>query len=164
VATGSLTFFQQIGGTIGLTLAGTVLANRLVTEIPTQWSRRGAQADRRQIRRRRGAWTSPGPATWVNGILASVPPEAKAVIEPLIPNIVQGIHEAFSIRQSPQRSGSGIAGALLAFVFRPLPAESNRCGRLSRSRSGRRARRRRRVVRGAAGERWRPTRFGVGLE
>ena len=36
VATGSLTFFQQIGGTIGLTLAGTVLANRLVTEIPTQ--------------------------------------------------------------------------------------------------------------------------------
>ena len=36
VATGSLTFFQQIGGTIGLTLAGTVLANRLVTEIPIQ--------------------------------------------------------------------------------------------------------------------------------
>src|SRR6478735_922557 len=36
VATGSLTFFQQIGGTIGLTLAGTVLADRLVTEIPIQ--------------------------------------------------------------------------------------------------------------------------------
>ena len=26
-----------------------------------------------------------------------MPPEAKAVIEPLIPNIVQGIHEAFSL-------------------------------------------------------------------
>ena len=36
VATASLTFFQQIGGTIGLTLAGSLLATRLVTEIPKQ--------------------------------------------------------------------------------------------------------------------------------
>ena len=34
VATASLTFFQQIGGTIGLTLAGSLLATRLVSEIP----------------------------------------------------------------------------------------------------------------------------------
>ena len=34
VATSSLTFFQQIGGTVGLTLAGTVLADRFGTEYP----------------------------------------------------------------------------------------------------------------------------------
>ena len=36
VATSSLTFFQQIGGTVGLTIAGTVFASRLTEEIPTQ--------------------------------------------------------------------------------------------------------------------------------
>jgi EmrB/QacA subfamily drug resistance transporter len=35
VATSSLTFFQQIGGTVGLTIAGTLFADRLRTEIPT---------------------------------------------------------------------------------------------------------------------------------
>src|SRR5262245_21234503 len=34
VASASLTFFQQIGGTIGLTIAGTVLADTLTRELP----------------------------------------------------------------------------------------------------------------------------------
>ena len=34
VATSNLTFFQQIGGTVGLTLAGTVLGDRFGTEFP----------------------------------------------------------------------------------------------------------------------------------
>src|SRR5207247_9110850 len=34
VATSSLTFFQQIGGTVGLTIAGVVFASRLATEMP----------------------------------------------------------------------------------------------------------------------------------
>ncbi|MEP6638190.1 MAG: MDR family MFS transporter, partial [Chloroflexota bacterium] len=34
VATSSLTFFQQIGGTVGLTIAGTIFADRLTAEIP----------------------------------------------------------------------------------------------------------------------------------
>ena len=36
VATSNLTFFRQIGGSIGLALLGTVFGNRLVAEIPTQ--------------------------------------------------------------------------------------------------------------------------------
>ena len=35
-ATSSLTFFQQIGGTVGLTIAGTIFASKLIDEIPTQ--------------------------------------------------------------------------------------------------------------------------------
>ena len=35
-ATASLTFFQQIGGTIGLTIAGTLLADSLTKELPGQ--------------------------------------------------------------------------------------------------------------------------------
>src|SRR5664280_1526675 len=36
VAPASLTFFQQIGGTVGLTIAGTVFAGRMTTEVPAQ--------------------------------------------------------------------------------------------------------------------------------
>ena len=43
VATSSLTFFQQIGGTVGLTLAGTILADRLVAEIPIQLATSAAE-------------------------------------------------------------------------------------------------------------------------
>jgi EmrB/QacA subfamily drug resistance transporter len=118
VATGSLTFFQQIGGTIGLTLAGTVLANRLVTEIPAQLVAAGVPKPVID-----GFASSGGAGVDLTGtgdlgqrILAAAPAEAKPVIEPLIPNIVQAIHEAFSIAIA-STFWVGIAGALLAFVF-----------------------------------------------
>src|SRR5438046_2068660 len=41
VATSSLTFFQQIGGTVGLTISSTILASRLLTEIPAQLAKVG---------------------------------------------------------------------------------------------------------------------------
>src|SRR6476620_8488655 len=44
VATSSLTFFQQIGGTIGLTVATTLFAARLATEIPIQLTKAGVPA------------------------------------------------------------------------------------------------------------------------
>ena len=74
-----------------------------------------AQADRRRVRGRHRAWTSPGRAISGNGSWPALPPEAKAVIEPLIPNIVQGIHEAFSIAIA-STFWVGIVGAVLAFV------------------------------------------------
>jgi hypothetical protein len=118
VATGSLTFFQQIGGTIGLTLASTVLANRLVTEIPIQLVAAGVPKPIVD-----GFAGSGGAGVDLTGtgdlgqrILSAVPAEAKPLIEPLIPNIVQAIHEAFSIAIA-STFWVGIAGALLAFVF-----------------------------------------------
>ena len=116
VATGSLTFFQQIGGTIGLTLAGTVLANRLVTEIPIQLVAAGVPKPVVDGFGGGGAVDLTGTGDLGERILASVPAEAKAIIQPLIPNIVQGIHEAFSIAIA-STFWVGIIGALLAFVF-----------------------------------------------
>ena len=53
VATSSLTFFQQIGGTVGLTIGGTLFADRLTAEIPRQLVSLGrAPADGRRLRRR----------------------------------------------------------------------------------------------------------------
>ena len=118
VATGSLTFFQQIGGTIGLTLAGTVLADRLVTEIPDQLVAAGVpQPIVDQFAQDGGrALDLTGTGDLGQRILAAVPPEVEAVVEPLIPNIVQGIHEAFSLAIA-STFWVGIVGALLAVVF-----------------------------------------------
>jgi len=120
VATSSLTFFQQIGGTVGLTISGTVLASRLTTEIPTQLVAAGVPP---QFVAQFGAGGGGGGALDLTGtgdlgqrILASVPAGFRGIVEPLIPNIVRGIHEAFAIAIA-STFWVGIAGAIVAAVF-----------------------------------------------
>jgi EmrB/QacA subfamily drug resistance transporter len=117
VATGSLTFFQQIGGTVGLTLAGTILADRLTTELPAQVIKAGVPPEALA-----GLSTaSPavvakldlfGTGDLAGRLAAVVPPEAQA----LITAIVMGVHEAFSIAIA-STFWIGIAGAIVAAVL-----------------------------------------------
>ena len=122
VATGSLTFFQQIGGTVGLTVASTLFASRLVAEIPiqlvsagvppafvTQFAAGGAGGGG-------GSLDLTGTGDLGQRILASLPDAVRPMVEPLIPAIVNGIHEAFSIALA-STFWVGIAGALLAAVL-----------------------------------------------
>jgi EmrB/QacA subfamily drug resistance transporter len=114
VATGSLTFFQQIGGTVGLTLASTILADRLSTELPAQLIKAGVPPQALV-----GLSTaSPadvarldlfGTGDLAGRLAAVVPPEAQA----LIPAIVKGVHEAFSIAIA-STFWIGIGGAIVA--------------------------------------------------
>jgi len=120
VATSSLTFFQQIGGTVGLTIASTSLANRLTSEIPTQLAAAGVP---QQFVSQFSAGGAGGGALDLTGtgdlgkrILASVPAEFRVVVEPLIPNIVRGIHEALSLALA-STFWVGIVGALIAAVL-----------------------------------------------
>ncbi len=113
-ASSSLTFFQQIGGTVGLTIASTIFASRLIEEIPIQLVNSGVpQQFVDQFQSQGGELDLTGTGDLGARILASVPDEFKGFVEPLIPNIVAGIHEAFSIA-----AGStfwiGIVGALIA--------------------------------------------------
>jgi EmrB/QacA subfamily drug resistance transporter len=117
VATGSLTFFQQIGGTVGLTLASTILADRLTTELPAQLIKAGVPPQALV-----GLSTaSPadvakldlfGTGDLAGRLAAVIPPEAQA----LIPAIVKGVHEAFSIAIA-STFWIGIAGAIIAAVL-----------------------------------------------
>jgi EmrB/QacA subfamily drug resistance transporter len=115
VATASLTFFQQIGGTIGLTLAGTIFAARMVTEVPAQLSGAGVPNDMaRQFAGGSGGGIDlTGTGDLGQAILASVPEQARASIAPLIPGIVDAIHQAFSISLA-STFWIGIVGALIA--------------------------------------------------
>ncbi|HEY7968821.1 MAG TPA: MDR family MFS transporter [Candidatus Limnocylindrales bacterium] len=98
VATSSLTFFQQIGGTIGLTVAGTLFAERLVTEIPKQLVAAGVpqQMVDQFAGGGGGQLDLTGTGDLGARILAAVPDPLKGLVEPVIPNIVAGIHMALS--------------------------------------------------------------------
>ena len=120
-ATASLTFFQQIGGTIGLTIAGTLLANSLTKELPGQLLANGVPQP--FVDQFQAAGGGGGSALEFTGtgdlgaqILANVPEPFRAVVEPLIPNIVAGIHDAFALAIASTFWVS-IAAAILAAVI-----------------------------------------------
>jgi EmrB/QacA subfamily drug resistance transporter len=117
VATSSLTFFQQIGGTVGLTVAGTLFADRIKTEIPVQLVAAGVP------KQMVDAFSAGGGQIDLTGtgdlgarILAATPDAFKPIVEPVIPNIVQGIHEAISIAIA-NTFWAGIVAAVLAAIL-----------------------------------------------
>ena len=114
-ATSSLTLFQQIGGTVGLAIAGTVFGARLAEELPRQLAESSLPP---QIATRLA--TSGGAAGQLVGvgdlgkaILAGAPPEAQAQLAPFIPEIVAAIHRAFSLAVA-STFAFGIAAAVVA--------------------------------------------------
>ncbi len=115
VATASLTFFQQIGGTIGLTLAGSLLATRLVTEIPKQLVAGGVPQPVVDGFAGGGGVDLTGTGDLGQRILASVPPAQQPQIAPLIPAIVHAIYEAFSIAIAAT-FWVGVVGAIIAVI------------------------------------------------
>ncbi|MDQ3449249.1 MAG: MFS transporter, partial [Chloroflexota bacterium] len=113
-ATSSLTFFQQVGGTIGLAIAGTIFGTTLQEELPRQLTAAGVPPE------------VSGPLAGGNvlrdltgvgdlgaTILASAPPEAQEFLRPLIPAIVGAIHQALSLATAAA-FWLGIAAALIA--------------------------------------------------
>ncbi|MEZ0240043.1 MAG: MDR family MFS transporter [Chloroflexota bacterium] len=120
IATASLTFFQQIGGTIGLTIAGTLLADSLAKELPGRLVANGVpQQFVDQFKP--GAPGTPqldltGTGDLGQRILAGVPAQFQDLVKPLIPGIVQAIHEAFAIAIA-STFWISIGAALLAGVF-----------------------------------------------
>jgi len=118
-ATSSLTFFQQIGGTVGLTIAGTLFADRITAEIPTQLVAAGVPQQMVT------AFASSGGSSQLDltgtgdlgaRILAGTPEAFRPLVEPLIPNIVQGIHEAISIAIA-NTFWAGIVAAVIAAIL-----------------------------------------------
>ena len=101
VATSNLTFFRQVGGTVGLAIAGTVFARTLETQAPIQVANSltaaGVTPDQLSA-----VPAGPDGSTAFNldqvtsvgdmgaAILASFPPEVQQFVAPYIPAIVAG--------------------------------------------------------------------------
>ena len=116
-ATSSLTLFQQVGGTVGLAITGTLFGSTLLDEVPKQLVAAGVPAPFADQ-------LGQGTTTFNNltsvgdlgqAILAGTPDAFRPQVEAILPQIVNGIHTAFSIA-----TGStfvvGIVSALLAAV------------------------------------------------
>ena len=125
-ATSSVTLFQQVGGTVGLAVVGSIFGSVFLEEVPQRMAAAGvppefasgfAQGGTDSLNRIGGVGDLGA------SILAQVPEPFRATVEPLIPGIVGAIHEAFSIATA-STFVMGIVSALLAalVVLVVLPA------------------------------------------
>jgi EmrB/QacA subfamily drug resistance transporter len=128
-ATASLTFFQQIGGTIGLTIAGTVLADSLTKELPGQLVANGIPEQFvSQFQSSGGsnqALDLTGTGDLGAKILAGVPAAARPFVEPFIGQIVAAIHDAFAIAIASTfwiSIGAAALAAILVLFLKAVPA------------------------------------------
>jgi EmrB/QacA subfamily drug resistance transporter len=124
-ATSSLTLFQQVGGTVGLAITGSIFGSVLLEEYPKQTTAAGVPAEvLGQLGQGAGSILKnlTGVGDLGAAILANLPPDVQAQVKPVIPMLVQGIHEAFSIATSATFV-LGIGAALLgaAIVLLGLP-------------------------------------------
>jgi hypothetical protein len=129
-ATSSLTLFQQVGGTVGLAFAGSLFGSVLLEEMPKQIEAAGVPAEFA------GQFAQGGSSALNNvsgvgdlgtAILAGLPPDVAAQVKPLIPAIVSGIHQAFSIATA-STFVIGIGAALLAALLVLLGLPGGRMG------------------------------------
>ena len=102
VATSNLTFFRQIGGSVGLAALGTVFATQLAEQIPVQIKLAGVPP---QLVDQFAGQATGGSATGLvevgrdlgQTILAGVPEAYRSFVEPYVGSIVFGVKEAFSL-------------------------------------------------------------------
>jgi EmrB/QacA subfamily drug resistance transporter len=120
--TSSLTLFQQVGGTVGLAITGTIFTETLLKEVPTQLTAAGVPPQIVQGFSGGGA-NALNQLTGVGDlgarILASVPAEFQAQVAPFIDAIVGAIHTSFSIATGAAFT-VGIATAVIAAVVSVL--------------------------------------------
>jgi EmrB/QacA subfamily drug resistance transporter len=115
VGTSGLTLFQQIGGTVGLAITGSIFGSKLLEEMPKQIQAAGVPAQFASQFASGGASALnnvSGTGDLGANILSQVPEQFRAAVEPLIPAIVNGIHEAISIATA----STFVVGIITAFV------------------------------------------------
>jgi len=128
-ATSSLTLFQQLGGSVGLAIAGTVFGSRLAEELPRELS---SSVPPQVAAGFAGSGSAAigqlsGVGDLGQAILAAAPAAARDQLAPFIPDIVAAIHRAFSIATASTFT-FGIAAAVVVVLvvsfLREAPARS----------------------------------------
>ncbi|MGH2463481.1 MAG: MDR family MFS transporter [Candidatus Limnocylindria bacterium] len=112
--TSSVTLFQQVGGTVGLAVTGSLFTSVLLEEIPLQLESVGVPPEfAGQLAGGDALNNLAGVGDLGAAILAQVPPAFQDQVEPFIPAIVNAIHTAFSIATSATFT-IGVVTSLLA--------------------------------------------------
>jgi EmrB/QacA subfamily drug resistance transporter len=134
VATSNLTFFRQIGGTVGLSIAGTLFGSQVVSLLPERLVANGIPKQYVDLMQSQGGGAFDlnnivGVGTDLGAaILAKAPEGAKAIVTPMIPKIVSSIYEAISFAIASV-FWLGVIAAVVAFVavlvIRELPLRTS---------------------------------------
>lgn len=119
-ATSSLTFFRQVGGSVGLAIAGAIFGTSFAGGMPAELAARGVPQPiidgfSRAGPEGQGALTNVG-VDLGSQILASIPEAVRPTVEPFIVQIVDAIHEAFSLAIGGTMILGAVAAALAAVV------------------------------------------------
>jgi EmrB/QacA subfamily drug resistance transporter len=126
-ASSNLSFFQSVGGTVGLAITGTVFATSLSHEVPASIAASGVPREVGQALAGGGSAGLTGVGDMGAAILGAVPADVRALVEPYIPAIVDAVHRAFSIATA-STFAVGIATCLVAaalvLTFREAPARA----------------------------------------
>ncbi len=132
VATSNLTFFRQIGGSVGLALLGTVFGNRLTSELTTQLTPLAPKLIAAGVPPQALQNLGGGQATSLvevgkdlgTTLLAAIPEPIRTKVTPFIGDIVTGIHQAFSISIGEVfliGAGTSVAAFAVTLAMRELP-------------------------------------------
>jgi hypothetical protein len=95
-ATSTLTFLRQIGGSVGLAIAGTLFSQRFTQELPGRLLAQGVPSRVVKGFASGSGTSSSGNLTGVN-LAAQLGHTLPAPLHRFIPNIVAGIDDAFSL-------------------------------------------------------------------
>ena len=135
VSTSNLTFFRQIGGTVGLAIAGSLFGTQLTKLLPERLVANGIPQQAVDQFQGQGG----GGAFDLNNlvgvgqnlgdtILAGLPEQIRPIVEPMIPKIVASIYEAISFAIASV-FWLGVIAAAIAFVaviaIRELPLRTS---------------------------------------
>jgi EmrB/QacA subfamily drug resistance transporter len=117
-ATSALTFFRQVGGSVGLAIAGTVFGTALTDQLPQRMAANGIPQPMIDAFVSQGGGNPAGELTGVGTdlgaqILNSVPAQVRPSVEPFIGQIVDSIYQAFSLAIA-NTMWLGLAGAVLS--------------------------------------------------
>jgi EmrB/QacA subfamily drug resistance transporter len=123
VATSNLTFFRQIGGSVGLAIAGSIFASTFASQLPTQLASAGVpSAVVSHFAQGSGAATNS--LTGVGNLGSQLGKQLPAAAKPLIPQISTGIQSDLSASIAGLMwlgAGSAMAGLLFLLLMPELP-------------------------------------------
>ncbi|TME00144.1 MAG: MFS transporter [Chloroflexi bacterium] len=126
VATSTLTFFRQVGGSVGLAAAGTLFSSSFANRLPTAIAAQGVPASATaHLTGNQGSLTAVGD---IGGQISAALPPAQ---HDLVGRIVTAVHDAFaaSVAQMFWLSLAASALALVAIVvLRDVPLRGGRHG------------------------------------
>jgi EmrB/QacA subfamily drug resistance transporter len=119
VATSNLTFFRQIGGTIALAFVGTIFATSFQDNLIPQMSAAGVPQQVLDGFKQASSTGSfdfsslTGVGDLGTAILAAIPAQFQAAVQPFIGAMVEGVHGAFSLATA-QAFWLGVVGSIVA--------------------------------------------------